>query len=372
MNQELELVAHRLSQAQTPEDVFGEIKARDEDMLPILKQNYRAIAKIVHPDMYRSKSEQALAQATFNLLTDWFNQAKDKVESGQYGGRSTLANITLRSRKREYLVETAFRQERIFNLYPCRFTEAGKVQQAVLKMVRDPRDNDLVENEARALQALARGKDADKFSPYIPALIDTFVYDDGNVDRKAVVIQSQEGWYSLQEVQRAYPNGIDARDMAWMWRRLLVVLGFSHGSGILHGAVLPLNIWILPEEHGLMLTNWSSALFDPETAGETLKVVVPEYTDWYPPEVLKKENPLFGTDIQMSAKCMMWLLGGDPQETSVPNSVPAPIKAFLKGCILPGRRAPQKAWALLEEFDELIGKLWGERKFHPFSMKKYP
>jgi hypothetical protein len=71
----------------------------------------------------------------------------------------------------------------------------------------------------------------------------------------------------------------------------------------------------------------------------------------------------------MSAKCMIWLLGGDPHSKVFPNFVPAPIRAFLKGCILPGNRAPQNAWQLKEEFDELLGRLWGERKFHPFIMK---
>jgi hypothetical protein len=41
---------------------------------------------------------------------------------------------------------------------------------------------------------------------------------------------------------------------------------------------------------------------------------------------------------------------------------------FLKGSILPGKRAPQNAWALLHEFDDLLHKLWGEHTFHPFKM----
>ena len=372
MDQELELIANRLAQAHTPEEVFGEIQAGHGDMLPILKRHYRAMVKIAHPDVYHTKQDQLLAQAAFNLLTDWFDQAKQKIESGRYGMRSASSKTVLQTRKREYSIEGAYLQDGIFNLYPCSFSEHGRIQRAVLKIVRDPWDNDLVENELRALEALARGKDAKKFSSYIPDLIDAFLYEDAGVHRQAVVFRSYENWFSLEDVHKAYPGGIDPKDMAWMWRRLLVVLGFSHISNVLHGAVLPRNIWILPEEHGLMLVNWSHALVDPATTGEVLKTVIPEYADWYPQEALNKEIPSFGTDIQMSAKCMLWLLGGDPREKNVPNSVPAPIKAFLKGCILPGKRAPQKAWTLLEEFDELIGKLWGKRKFHPFRMKVYP
>jgi hypothetical protein len=146
-------------------------------------------------------------------------------------------------------------------------------------------------------------------------------------------------------------------------------LGYAHANKILHGAVLPRNVWILPDEHGLMLVNWYSAVFDPAATGERIRTIRPEDRGWYSQEVWKGEIPSFGTDIHMSAKCMVWLLGGDPQKKIVPNSVPAPLKAFLKGCMLPDRRAPQNAWSLKEEFDELIGRFWGKRTFHPFSMK---
>ncbi len=369
MNQELELIANRLAQANTPEDVFGELKAQGEDMLLTLKRHYRAIVKIAHPDMYHTKQDQMLAQTTFNLLTDWFNQAKEKIELGQYGSRIPASRTILQTGKREYSLDGGYVQEQIFDLYPCSFVEHGRVQRAVLKIVREPHDNDLAENEVRTLRTLSLGKDANKFSPYLPNLIDAFVYVEAGVHRQAVILQSSGRWYSLEDVQRAYPDGIDPKDMAWMWRRLLVVLGFAHSNDVLHGAVLPQNIWILPEEHGLMLVNWSYAVFDPANTGEVIKAVVARYAEWYPQEILKRDVPLFGTDIQMSAKCMLWLLGGDPQKRSVPKSVPDPISAFLKGCILPGNRAPQSAWTLLEEFDKLIGKLWGARKFHPFYMK---
>lgn len=369
MNQELELIASRLSQAHTPEEVFGEIHAGRDDMLSTLKRHYRAIVKVAHPDVYRTEHDRLVAQKAFYLLTDWFHQAKDKILAGQYGRKDTSPKMILQTRTREYAVEAGYVQEELFNSYPCSFSEHGRLQRAVLKIVRDPWNNDLVENERRALAALARGRDAKKFSPYIPQLLDAFLYEDAGIHRQAVVFRRYENWFSLEDVHNAYPGGIDPRDMAWMWRRLLVVLGFAHTNNVLHGAVLPRNVLILPEEHGLMLGSWSYALVDPASTGEVVSAIVSDYADWYPQEVLNKEPPLFGTDIQMSAKCMLWLLGGDPRTKTIPNSVPAPIKAFLKGCLLPGKRAPQDAWSLLEEFDELLGKLWGKRTFHPFYMK---
>jgi len=369
MNQELEMIVSRLMQANTPEEVFGEIRAQYDEMFVLLQRNYRAIAKVTHPDIYHTLQEQILAQRAFTLLTDWLDQAKVKIKSGEYGKKVDSSKTILRTRKREYCVDGPYVQARMFNLYPCSFVEAGRVQRAVLKIVRDSGNNEMAENEMKALRILSRGKDAERFSAYIPNLIDAFVYENAGAERQAVVLEKYDGWYSLEDVHNAYPNGVDPKDMAWMWRRLLVALGFSHENKILHGAALPRNIWIRPEEHGLMLVNWYAAIFDPLTIGKRIQAIASEDAAWYPQEVLKGEIPSFGIDIHMSAKCMLWLLGGDPQKKIFPESVPTPLKAFLKGCMLPDRRAPQNAWNLKEEFDELIGRLWGERKFHSFSMK---
>jgi hypothetical protein len=69
----------------------------------------------------------------------------------------------------------------------------------------------------------------------------------------------------------------------------------------------------------------------------------------------------------MAAACMIELLGGDPIQKTIPASVPQSLRAFFKGCCLPGKRStPQDAWALKNEYEELIDQLWGEQKFHPF------
>jgi serine/threonine protein kinase len=154
--------------------------------------------------------------------------------------------------------------------------------------------------------------------------------------------------------------------MAWMWRRLLTALGFAHVNGIIHGGILPANIWIQPEQHGLMLRNWIHAV-RAET-GETISTIDPDLAAWYPPEIMKNLPPTLGTDISMSAKCMIHLLGGDAESNTIPDSVPREMRMFLKGSVLPGNKAPQNAWALLQEFDDLLFKLWGERTFHSFQM----
>lgn len=361
MNSELERIAHRLSQAAKPEDVFGDIG----NSLLVLRRVYHALAKVTHPDVYPDLEEKILAQTVFMQLVRWFEWAEQKVQAGRYGGREL---ITLQTKTRQYELDGSFAEHGKYNDYPCEFFEHGRLHQATLRMVRDPRDGDLLRKEVRILNILLTSAEAGKFAPYLPSLLEAFLYEDGTTSRQAVIFEREAGWYSLEQVHQVYPRGIDPKDMAWMWRRLLVVLGFAHANAVIHGAVLPGNVWIQPEQHGLMLMNWTHAVHDPGRSAETIERIEPAFASWYPQEILKHDVPTFGTDISMSAKCMIYLLGGDVERERIPNTVPHPMSMFLKGSILPGKRTPQDAWALKHEFDDLLHRLWGKRTFHPFQM----
>ena len=148
-----------------------------------------------------------------------------------------------------------------------------------------------------------------------------------------------------------------------------MALGFAHVNGVVHGAVLPTHVLIHPEKHGLVLVDWSYAVREPETSGERVKVASAEYEQWYPPEVKSKEIPSPALDIYMGAECMVYLLGGNPVTGNLPNSVPKAIRAFFRGCTPLGpKQRPSDAWGLQEEFDDLLERLWGRRRFRPFAM----
>ena len=368
MDAELTLFANRLAGAAAPEDVFGALSGLDE-----LKKTFRQMAKIAHPDHYQSADDRSLAERTFTSLSEWFAQAESRLNAGQYGLKADAAPSVLRSFKREYRIGGTLAEGEIYTFYPCSYSEYRRIVQAELHIVRDPQDNDLGQNEVRILRILQAGKWAAKFAPYLPRLIDSFIYRYAGTAHQASVFPWREGWVSLEEIRQVYPAGIDPKDMAWMWRRLLVALGFAHVNGVIHGAVLPKNIWILPEQHGLLLDGWSFAAFDPEKTGERILAVEPDYESWYPEEVVQGEAPLPGTDIGMSAWCMSYILGGDPPRGLLPDAVPGLLQSFLKGCTLPGKRTrPQDAWGLKDELDDLLARLWGKRTFHPFTMKGTP
>jgi serine/threonine protein kinase len=376
MDAELQLIAQLLENAQQPEEVFGKL---DGNQGEALRASYRLLSKVAHPDRYADPHDQAVAEKAFVALQKWLTSAEEKIKSSTYGqdGATHVTSappVLVRNRKREYLVQgTPFAQGDLCNLYRCTCVLDGRESDAIFKVARNPADNDLVSNEGHVLKQLASGKEYDRFHAYLPRLVDSFDYRDSTSPhaRRVNVLALEEGnYYSLQEVRAAYPEGIDAKDMAWIWRRLLIVLGFAHKCNIIHGAVLPTHILIQPENHGLVLIDWSYALYEP-SPDEYIPAISTEYKDWYPPEVLAKEPPRPGTDIYLGALCMLYLLGGDPVKGSMPESVHKRIQSFFRGTTLRGpAQRPQDALRLLDEFTELIESLWGPRTFREFYMPK--
>jgi hypothetical protein len=239
---------------------------------------------------------------------------------------------------------------------------------ALVKLVRDPRDNDLIEREAVALRQLASDGE-ERFRAYVPRLFESFRHRDADtgVLRRANVISHLPGFSSLAEVRAAMPEGVDPRDAAWMWRRLLVALGFAHRAGVVHGAVLPVHIMIHPGDHGLALVDWCYSV--PSCYAQTdpsglVPAIVTRFADWYPAEVAARRPASPGTDIFMAARCMTELMG---------DRIPRALSLFARGCRLRApRRRPADAWALLGELDELLERLYGPRTFRPFTIPALP
>ena len=129
-----------------------------------------------------------------------------------------------------------------------------------------------------------------------------------------------------------------------------------HDGGKVSCAVLPPHVCVLPRDHGLVLIGWTCVV----ERGLRVPGISSAYETWYPKEVMTKEPATAATDIAMGARCMLFLL---------PEDAPAALSRFFRGCLLPApRQRPPDAWALLREFDALLARLWGRRRFHPFAV----
>jgi hypothetical protein len=330
--------------AKEPRDIFGDIP-RDEDGTGSRGDTgsrdehahrvYRRLARLVHPD---ANAGEARAARAFAKLSALFSQHRDGTAPLVAVG--DIANL-IRIPARPRVPGPAF----------------GRPATALLKLARDPADSDLITREAAALRWLAANGDP-KYLPYVPALIQAHRYTDpaAKVTRRGNVLAELAGFVSLQEVRERFPDGLDPRDVAWIWRRTLVAIGFAHRTGLVHGAVLPPHLMIEPAAHGLTLIDWCYCAGGPNPGN--LPAAVARYRDWYPPELAPGYAPGPDLDIYLATKSMLSLIA---------PPVPAPLAAFAAGCTLasPARR-PADAWALLHDFDDLIERLWGPRKFRPF------
>lgn len=317
----------RLDAARTPEDLFG------PDPREAVRA-YHRFARILHPDAGTD------GRAFTRLGTLW----------AAYGTETTI-----RTRRHSYIVGRRTERGDLADLFEV---SHGGLNGGLLKVPRDQADSDLLEREAVALRQLPKDGDG-RFLPYVPKLIESFKVQ----HRTANVIQRLDGFASLVQVRDAYPGGVDPRDAAWMWRRLLVALGFAHRAGVLHGAVLPEHVLIHPGQHGLVLVDWCYSVpgcYAHIDGSGRVPALVARRASWYPPEVPAKETASPATDLFMATRCMTYLMGAQ---------APKELTRFARGCMLHAQnRRPTDAWALLAELDELLDRLYGPRKFRPFHL----
>ncbi|BCJ59249.1 serine/threonine protein kinase [Micromonospora endophytica] len=313
-----------VSAARDDEELFG----ADEP-----ERRYRELVAVLHPDRlgWLGPGVRAAATEAFVQVTTRWRARRETVLRGYRCGRPAYSGD-------------------LADLY-----DVGADQ--LLKLPRDPRDNDLMDREENALRRLAERGDP-RWLPYVPRLVDSFTHRDATTgaERRITVLATAPGLHNLVEVRRAYPDGLDARDVAWMWRRLLVALGLAHRAGVVHGAVLPPHVLIEPHEHGVVLVDWCLSA---ETGG-VVPALVPGYEQWYPVEVTDRRPCGPGTDIAMAAHCMTWLMGA---------AAPRELLAFAQGCRQrPLSARPDDAWRLLGELDEVLHRLYGPRTFRPFTL----
>ncbi len=307
-----------------PAEIFGADPAKAARV-------YRRLARALHPDT------GAGTAAFTRLAAKWH----------AYGRGEDATATTITTRKRTYEVGPKLARGDLADLFAV--TYGGK--RGVLKLPRDSADSDLLEREAAALRKMRADGDP-RFLPYVPELVEPLRYE----NRSGNVIARLDGFHTLTEVRDAYPDGVDPRDAAWMWRRLLVALGFAHRAGVLHGAVLPEHVMIHPELHGLVLIDWCYSA-DP---GGRIPAMVGARASWYPPEVPGREPASPATDLFLATRCMTHLMG---------QRAPGPLRAFARGCTLAAqKKRPSDAWRLLGELDELLERLYGARTFRPFTL----
>lgn len=359
----------KLSKASRPEDVFGILKGDSDAQVEKCNKLFRAWMKVIHPDRMPDDLKEEASKAV-DLLVQFRNEANARIAAGVYGSTKTTpssvtSSFVLNGKLHEYRVDRLVQTNGLYHMYHCL---TDKNEEALIKIIRFPGDNDLAQREVKSLQHLMdKAEDKRRF----PSLLESFsVMNDGKKLSVTVLPWSSES-VSLVEVIEAYPNGLDPRDAAWMFNRILETLMYAHAAGVIHGAVLPPNFLIFPKDHAGVLCEWSYSCM----GDQKIPALVSGYESWYPPEVLGKQAPYGCSDLYLAAQTMVKLFGGYPgivESQTVPKSLHSSIVGFLQACLIPNpvRRlgvngGVKEAYSL---FQDILKDLYGPKKFRPFSM----
>jgi hypothetical protein len=322
-----------VERATSAEALFGP-RTTDPAERKQVRRRYHALASVLHPDVVGPRDTRAHAASAelTRLHHEWLRGAI----------------VELRTKTGVYRIGEPFAVGSIANLY-----EADGPH--VVKVVRNPALNPLLHGEWLALRALESFTDRNQWlRPFYPRLLDT----SGGVakgSRAFTVLEPLvDGFVTLADVRRAFPDGLDGRDYAWMHRRLLKALAGAHQIGLVHGAVTAENVLVHPEQHGIVLAGWSFAV----ESGQRL--LATSRTISYPPEVQAGEAVTAATDVHMAHTLMIDLLqAGEHRQIT-----------FARGCTQDRPERRPDAADLLGEYDDLLEELYGPRVFRSFALPR--
>lgn len=356
MSLEIDLLVQSITNAKRPEDVFGVIPdGATHDRVSAMKKVFHRIVLVVHPD--KNPGAKSLGDVMTKLVA-FRTEAESLLADGTYGiARKAKVTASLISKRGTYKITEEFRTGDVANILLGEFDGT----KYLLKVVRKPGDNDLLDNEVRVLRELhaKKGDQAVTFQKYLPKVAESFVILEGKTNRRVNVMDVAEGCYSLAEIKAAYPEGIDARDAAWMVRRAMEGLGWVHEVGYVHGAVLPEHILVHPIGHSARLVGWSYAV----KTGQKLTAVSAPRKGMYPPSVFAKEPATPKLDVQMLGATAELMLSD--AKGAMRSDLPPEVVAFFLKC---RRGEIADGWTAYRAYDEVLGKVYGKRAYRAFAM----
>lgn len=294
---------------------------------------YRVYAVRLHPDRF-AEQERDEAARLFRLL--------GSLKADCDRPREVIASPT-----RQYTVQSSLGRGDLCDvLYVTCDSESFVLKRPYVQL---PAANNLLAKERESLEQLQDAADGHTYAHYLPVPVESFTV--GNIRLNA--FRWKAGLYASQAVLDRHTR-LEGRHIAWMFKRLLTVIGFVHQHEWAHCAVLPQHCLWSTANHGLVLCDWIHAT----PLGKSIAVVPGSHKAWYPDG--KTATPAL--DIYLAAKTVTHLAGGEEQ-------LPPLMRGFLRSCYLPGRMAPDDAWKLCAEFTDMLDQLYGPPVFVPLEMR---
>jgi len=359
MQTELELFNENLCKVSCPEMVFGELKGTKEEKLQQLKKIYRGFLLQFHSDKHPHPLETHIAHEVSAMLNNFNAEAKKKIEQeiyGQFNKSATKNPITVfQVGNIEYRIFKHLAEGDFSNVFLGESQlENGNIEEVCFKIVNDPGDSDLLQNEAKILRGIQHKS--------MQILLNHFV----TADKKVISVFKCIPGYDFVTLHEKFPHGVPQEHAVWMLDRLLSVLGYVHINKIVHGCIAPSNIMVIPNTHNALLLDFVFSIQNPKPTDK-----IEGHNDFSAPEVKSGNYPASQqSDIYALGKCMQYILGGDIATDEFPNHIDKRIVKFLSEFLIkdPDRRSDD-AWGLWHQLKKLRTEVFGaSSQFLPFNV----
>lgn len=305
------------------------------------------------------------------MLTEKWGKAQRAIKGGYYGVKKSeeaQKEETITTKKRKYVIETKFSEGDLSQIHKGYFVDKNEEKNLVIvKISAAVESNIFLQNEVKILRILEKktiGKSA-IFSRYLPRLYETFSIREEGRQHFASCFKQQDEYFTLRDVMNQYPDGVHPKTMAWIWNRLMEILGFIHLQGIIHGAVIPEHILIHPVQHGIKLIDWTGA-----TTEKRVRLMSVDLEEFYAPEIFSKKDVGSFTDIFMAAQCMKAILAGGLTNFHS-KKIQNEIKELLEKCTRKEvEKRPNNAWKIRDESKNIFQTIFGNPGYHELKMTK--
>lgn len=364
MDADLHVHYDRVMSARRSEDIFKELTVLLPPRLLIehLAPEMESYRKVFDEKAYSSRDDREAARDARERLESLYQQALDRAAQGLYvlddytmllpsSGRKVVVGENI------YHIGEKFHVGEHSALYKGRMNIDDGSAGVVIRVAHTPNDNPFLFSEIRILDILHQHDVG--YWKNIPYVLDRFMAG----ERVGIIYRYFDG-VTLADIRadQLHAHGLDQRHAIWVLDRMLGLLGYVHGTGIIHGRIEPEKIRVRPSNHNAMLTGWGQSVWKPATSGE---ILVSSRGQFEAPEIALGMEIGPWTDIYSLGKTIIWLLGGDAVTNAIPDSVEPKIKRFLLHMVLKNPRArPHDAWQLYKAQNILKDSLWERRFLH--------
>jgi len=248
-----------------------------------------------------------------------------------------------------------------YNLHLCQLGEAGK--QGLLQIATAVEHNGVLDRAAYILVELKlRADELEKdyvkvrtrpdgvlnYDLGFPELVDSFVCEEQGGRRVNVLsfrnVDDPGNLVPLVNITGKDRRRVDLKTSAWIMGKLLKLLVFAHSEGITVGLLTGNNFLIEPDQHYVLIFDWSTA-----TIGS---LAIPEET--------------MRAEISAVGKAVITVLGGDLETGVFTNDGEEGFFQYTERLMRLAEGSDRDAKRAHERFYELVNGLW-KPGFHPFT-----